>query len=678
MKKNTKYFFACLLAFGFYLSPAQNENRESNSNKIIDSLLQVLKTVTEDTSKINTLNMLSKKYIKISNYLQAMKYATEAGQQAEKINNKKGMASSYYNIGTIYNNQGDYEKAMSYHLKALKIMEQIGDTPGIASSYNSIGIIFDYQANYPKALELYFKSLKIYEKIGSKTGIANTSNNIGNIYDYQKKYSKALEQYLKCLKIFEETSDNEGIATAYNNIGYLYMKQGNYEQALSNYLKAAKISEKIGDRQGMSTNYNNIGEVYTKQGKFEDAYHYLSLALILSVETGSKDDIKEAYSSLSELYNKKGDFKKAYEYQKLFSDIKDTLLNEQSGKQMAEMDAKYGSEKKEKDIELLTKDKELQLADLNKQKFIRNVFIGGLILTLFLVLILYSRFIIKQKLNTSLRSKNIELLQKNMLIEKQKEKIIDSITYAQLIQQSILMEESEIQKQLPDSFIYYQPKDIVSGDFYWCSKINNKIILAAIDCTGHGVPGAFMSMIGNTILNQIVNEKHITMPSEILRLLNIGIYQSLHQEKEETLSRDGMDIALCCIDYNNNQIEYAGAQNPMYVIDDNELKVMKADRFTIGGGGMISKKENPLEREYTNHIIPIKKDMSIYLFSDGYMDQFRGSDRKKYGIQKFKELLQNNQHLSMQKQKELLAIEHEAWKGNAQQIDDILIIGLRL
>lgn len=334
--------------------------------------------------------------------------------------------------------------------------------------------------------------------------------------------------------------------------------------------------------------------------------------------------------------------------------------------------------KKEKDIELLTKDKALQKADINKQKFLRNGFIGGLILTLLLALILYNRYVIKQKLITTLSNTNNELIQKNTLIEKQKEKIIDSITYAQLIQQSILVEESEIQKHLPDSFIYYQPKDIVSGDFYWCSKINNKIILAAIDCTGHGVPGAFMSMIGNTLLNQIVNEKQITKPSEILRLLNIGIYEALHQEKEDGLARDGMDLALCSIDYQNNQLEYAGAQNPLYVLSDGELVVIKADRLTIGGGGMISKKENPLLREYTNHVIPIKKDMNIYLFSDGYMDQFRGSDRKKFGIQKFKGLILENQLLSMQKQKELFVIALEEWKGNAQQIDDILVIGLRL
>lgn len=678
MKNKIKYFLPCLIALGSFTLNAQQVKKNIDPAKTIDSLFATLKTATEDTVKIKTLNMLSRQYIKTSNYVQALKYGEEAEQLSEKINNKKRMAISYYIIGMIYNDQGNYEKALSKHLKALEIMEEIGDKGGVANSYNSMGIIYDAQLNYPKALELYLKALKIYEKLGDKTGIANAYNNIGIIYDSQKNESKALEQYLKALKIYETTGDKEGVATTYNNIGYSYMKQNEYEKSLNNYLKAAKISEKLGDREAMALNYNNIGDAYTKQGKFEAAYHYLIQSLILSKEIGSKDDIKEAYVSLSELYEKKGDYKKAYEYHKFYSDIKDSLLNQQSGKQITEMNSKYESEKKDRDIELLTKTQELQQDEVNKQKLIRNVFVGGLMLALMLAFILYNRYNIKQKLSAALSLKNSELLQKNKLIEKQNEKIIDSITYAQRIQQSILMEENEIQNYLPDSFIFYQPKDIVSGDFYWCSKINDKIIIAAIDCTGHGVPGAFMSMVGNTLLNQIVNEKHVTVPSEILRLLNIEIYQTLHQEKDGTLSRDGMDVALCCIDYENNNLQFAGAQNPLYILSDNEVSIIKGDKQGIGGGGSIAKIFNPLKTEYTNHIIPIKKEMSIYLFSDGYMDQFGGKDRKKFGVQKFKEIVVNNQNSSMSMQKEIFANALADWKGNKPQTDDILVMGVRL
>lgn len=279
--------------------------------------------------------------------------------------------------------------------------------------------------------------------------------------------------------------------------------------------------------------------------------------------------------------------------------------------------------------------------------------------------------------NTKLWEQSVAIHQQKEIIEKQKEKIVDSITYAQRIQQSILLEEEEIQKHFPDCFIYYQPKDIVSGDFYWFAQIQDKIIIAAIDCTGHGVPGAFMSMIGNTLLNQIVNEKGVTIPADILKHLNQGIYQALRQGKEGPLSLDGMDMALCSIDFKNAEIQFAGAQNPLYIVTGNEVEIIKGDIYGIGGGGFLSKKFDLTKREYTNHTIPVKKEMSIYLLTDGYMDQFGGDDERSFGRQKFKELLLSSQHLTMREQKTFFESAHIEWKGSFPQLDDILIIGIR-
>ena len=275
--------------------------------------------------------------------------------------------------------------------------------------------------------------------------------------------------------------------------------------------------------------------------------------------------------------------------------------------------------------------------------------------------------------------------------------ITDSINYAKRIQDSILLSEEEIQKYLPDSFIYFQPRDIVSGDFYWFSahpQTGGAIIIAAIDCTGHGVPGAFMSMIGNMLLNKIVNEKHITDPEEILNRMHIGVLTALQQEKKDAQSQDGMDMALCVIDTENKQIQYAGAMNPLYIIRNNEKSLLKKGRVSSQTtnipelieikpdsrsiGGISLKKEINTERKFTTHTIDIQKGTVIYMFTDGYIDQFGGEKNTRFTSSRFKQLLLNNYNLDMQQQKISLSKTMEEWKGDLKQIDDILVMGIRI
>jgi tetratricopeptide (TPR) repeat protein len=644
-----------------YYQIALTFNRESGDKKRMEKSFSYIGSV----------------YFYMDNYAMALENYQKSLKISEEQKNKKGVAETYKDIGDIYWYQGNYEDALAVYLQSLAIYEKLGDLKGLANSYYNVGYIYLYQANYKRAMDIFLKQLEISEKAGSKDEMANAYNGIGDVSEKQANYTVAVENYTKCIKLFEEIKDSLGIASAYGNIGTAYLHQGAYSKALMNYMTFLKMSRMLNDKVHLGDAYCGIGEVYKKQNKAEEALYNLNQALSIYKEIKYNEGIKDACSSLAELYERTGDYKQAYIYHTLFSDLKDTLFNEQSNKQIAEMSAKYESEKKEKDIELLTKDKALQHAELGRQKFIRNGFVAGLIISFLLAMVLYNRYITKQRLNIALSNKNEELFQKNELIELQKEKIIDSINYAQRIQQSILMEENEIRLILPDLFVYYQPKDIVSGDFYWCSAIEGRIILAAADCTGHGVPGAFMSMIGNTLLNQIVNEKRVIVPAEILHLLNLGIVEALHQEKDNAIARDGMDIALCSIDLQNGILEYAGAQSPLYIVADNILEVVKADSKTIGNDGFLSQKVDLPGVKYTNHMLPIKKDMCIYLFSDGYKDQFRSSDRKKFGSRQFKELLLQNCHLDMQRQKEIIIAEQKNWQGDMQQIDDILVIGVR-
>ncbi len=739
-----------------------------SQNKIIDSLITLLKKNKSDTSKIINLNKLAWEYKNFGSYDSAIQAANTALHLAEKLNLKKEIASSYNNIRSVLYNRGNYPQALEYGLKALKISEDLKDKDGMTKSLGNIGMIYFNKGNYPKAMEYYLKSLRIAEEQGNKIAIVNnlgniglfykeigdyvksldfnlrtlklaeelgnkslqakTLNNIGDVYLAQSDYSKSLEYYFKGLKMSEEIGVKRGIAIVLNNIGEVYLEEGSYPKALDYFLRALKLHEELGNKSLIAKCLGSIGSLYIKSGNFSKADEYLKKAVAIDENIGELNDLRQFDEMLSKIYDTTGlqaENRGQYEiaaknlnlsmyYLKKATNLKDTLFSQENKKQLVRNEMNYEFDKKEAATKAIH-DKQLAVADTEnkKQKIIIWVIIVGLILIIMLSFFMFNRWRI---------TKN----QKN-IIEDQKEKIIDSITYAQRIQQSILMDESEIQFFLPDSFIFYQPKDIVSGDFYWFSSpspslskgegaaptqamwqgdgavVNSpplgesegaSIIIAAIDCTGHGVPGAFMSMIGNTLLNQIVNEKKVTIPSEILRLLNIGVYKALHQEKNDALSRDGMDISLCCIDYKNKILQFAGAQNPLYVISDNELTVIKGNKQGIGGGGSISKIIDPNNITFTNHAIPIKKNMSIYLFSDGYMDQFglppktsevaqaytesREKQRIKFGMQKFQEILLNDQHLNMQQQKELIVSAHNDWKGETQQLDDILVIGVRL
>ncbi|MES2591138.1 MAG: tetratricopeptide repeat protein [Bacteroidota bacterium] len=628
--------------------------------------------------RAKVLGNLGNYYELKSDYTNAMGCYLKSLKICEELKNQKGIAAQLCNIGNVYLAQSNYSKALDCYFKALKIHEESGNKSGIAINFGNIANVYSHETDYHKALDYYFKALKIAMEIGDKGGIAADYGNIGVIYNDQKEYSKALDYYLKALKISEELGNKSFMAIWMGNIGIVYYNQNNYDQALGYYLKALKISEELGNKNTLGATLNNLGTLYTKTGKFKEAEQYLKRAISINENIGTLDYLWQSQEALSELYDTIGRYKDALIYYKKAIALKDSVFSQESNQQLIRKEMSFEFDKKEALTYAENEKKQaVAAAEKKEQRFFLILVSCGLVLVfLFAGFVLRSLRITRKQKNIIEQQKN-EVLQQKELVEKQTEKIVDSITYAQRIQQSILMEESEVREYLPNSFIYFQPKDIVSGDFYWCSQINNKIIIAAVDCTGHGVPGAFMSMIGNTLLNQIVNEKCIAKPSEILRQLNIGVYEALHQKKDSAVSDDGMDITLCTIDYKNNEVQYAG-QNPLYVLSNGVVEVIKGNIHGIGGGGMISQIHDPLKKEFVNHVFPIKEDMSLYLFTDGYTDQFGGTERRKFGAKQFKDLLLSCHNSDMQKQKELIALAHIEWKGNVVQIDDVLVIGVRI
>ncbi|MES2287809.1 MAG: tetratricopeptide repeat protein [Bacteroidota bacterium] len=1212
--KKILILFLLPLVLLFLGSNAHPVNKNAEHSPAIDSLLNLVQTTKEDTTKVNALNSLSRQFAMSASFELALEYAQKAKAKSEKIfykkgvatayNNigiidmnqgnydaafdnysialkiykeidfKKGIANCYNNLGLIFYNKGDYGKSLDNALKALKMREEIKDKVGVGMSYSNIGNIYLSQGNSTKALEFYFKSLKLNKESGNRPAESISLNNIGLLYGDMKENEKALDYHFKALKINRELGDQKAIAMSHNNLGLVYSHLGNYGDALENQLLSIEINKKIGNTLGLAVSYSNIGNVYTEMRKFEDALHFNYEALNLCRKIGYKAGVKDVYFSLADLFEKKEDYKQALEYHVLFTNLKDTLINEESNKQMADMNTKYGSEKKDKEIQLLNKDKEKQAslaaAELWKQQVILFSVSMFLLLVLAFAIVIYRSFRQKKRLNEELEKlsivasetdngvlicgpngeiewsnagltrllgytfeemkqrgdtieelssnpdikriihqsienkktstyqvlnitkdgkerwtqstltpiiddsgnikklvvidtdiserkkiedklneqnkeleqshKNISILReigqeitsslsvetiiektygsinklmdadvfcigiynklnnsidfpgflekgkkynssynldddnrlpvlcfknhqeilindlqkefskyipfipspiagehpesliylplffnekvvgvinvesfqknaytiydlnilknlavyvaiaienaklyenleekveertaelvkkneeiektynniqvlseigqeitstlnlekvldtvyekvnslmdatefgigiynhqnrsidfsyyyyeskrmdsdldtwvsmddKNRLsvwcvenkktvfindmqneyskyisnldsyigegklllesviclplaieeklvglisvqsprkntytqnhleilqtlasyvaialdnarlydnmegeiklrtaeIEKQKQlleeknlKITDSINYALRIQQAILPSQNMINAILPDSFVFFRPKDIVSGDFYWAYPIDeDQILLAVVDCTGHGVPGAFMSIMGYNLLEQIVKENKIFQPALILDELSKLVVNSLKQTDEVGSIKEGMDIALCKINYKNYELEYAGAHNSLNLIRNGIITETKATNRAIG----ISLANSA---PFINHKIKLEKGDCFYIFSDGYADQKGGPKNEKFFYQPFRQVLLDIHHHSMEKQEQKLERVIYDWKGEREQIDDMLVIGVRV
>ena len=427
-----------------------------------------------------------------------------------------------------------------------------------------------------------------------------------------------------------------------------------------------------------------ISRAYAGLNEFDKAIFYGKQALEIAEEFGAKFRAIEITESLAEIYQKSGDFKSAlfvYQKYKLYSD---SVFNETKSEQITEMETKYGTEKKEQE------NKYLKLQDVKNKALIRQstllniAAVIGVVLLVILALVLYQSNLRKQRTNKVLLSQKQEieiqteeiLAQRDMLEEQHKD-IRDSINYARKIQTAILPLPEEISAAFPEHFLFYQPRDIVSGDFYWFAEVKygkqTKYVLSVSDCTGHGVPGAFMSMIGNDLLNDIVKDRRIIQPDIILNHLHEGVRRALHQETGE--NTDGMDISLCVIDPQEKTLSYAGANSPLVYVQDGEQTRVSPDNTSIGGD------MTPGEDGFQAHTISYQDaPVMCYMYSDGYRDQFGGKKGKKFMRSRFLELVFYISQLSMQDQRRQVEETINDWmkQGGYEQMDDMLVMGFRL
>lgn len=631
-------------------------------------------------------------------YPKAFQYYSIALSTWEALENsvRKDPASSYSlhyvlarksatigNIGNLNREQGYYSKALEYYFKGLKIDETLKRKAGIATKLGNIGSVYKDQKEYQQALNYYFNALKVDRSLENKDGIARHLGNIGNVYREMGQLDKALYYFNAGLQFEYELENQARIATKLGNIGIVYMTQADstkdpvkrnrlYQIAMKNYQNAVKFFTDLGDKVNLSTSYGNTGSLYQKMAEFDktNSPRYLSLAekdlkesLSLAQETGSLEDIRTAHFNLSNLYSSLNKPSQALDHYRLFVATRDSIFNEDNTRRTVQAEMNYEFEKKESQAKMLQEQKDAIAAkERERQNLILGSVVSGLLLVIVFSGLLYNRVrVIDQQ-------KKIIQEQKIIVEEKNKD-ITDSIMYAQRIQKAMLATDALLGNHLGSTenghFILFKPKDIVSGDFYWATEKNNRFYLAICDSTGHGVPGAFMSLLNISFLNEAINEKELVKPNEIFDHVRRRLVENISSEG----ARDGMDGILFCFEKSSDTIHYAAA-NSAPVLVNGIMKELPFDKMHVGLG---DKKQS-----FTHFEFRKEKGAILYCYTDGFPDQFGGPQGKKFKHKRVKELLLNTSSNKLRDQREMITESFNSWKGNLEQIDDVLLAGIRL
>lgn len=637
---------------------------------------------------------------------------------SEGFGDKEAMANSLNSIGYIYRAQGNISEALNYYHRSLKILEEMDLKQGMGVTLNNIGVIHDNQQDSYTAIEFYEKSLAIRKEVDDKSGVATCLNNIGNAYGdiavrleakkVQNKdslYRLSLEYHKRSLKIREEIEDDNMIPNSLNNIAgtfkYLARLPGNEVikdslelLSFQFFQRGLEMSTASNNMNWQTYSLNGMAQFNISNKNYKEAKAYALKSFNISNDLGYPDRIKEAASILSEIYMHERNFEKALEMYALEIDMRDSILNLETERSTIQQQTKFEYDKQfvtdsianEGEKKILVAQVAAEELKTAKEKQAKYYLYGGLGFLALFGLFIFNRFKVSQKQNKLIHKQKDEIHEQKDLIEERNKEVMDSIVYAQRLQQAILPSKEEMHQELKNGFVLFQPKDVVSGDFYWMalSETKGKIYFAAADCTGHGVPGAMVSVVCSNALDRAVNEFNLKDTGEILDKVTDLVISRFEKSGEEV--KDGMDIALCSIDFTTNKLQYSGANNPLWIVkeiqqnqqfDNKEIfneshfiKEYKATKQPVGKFALRSK--------FQVVDVDVKDGETIYLFTDGYVDQFGGARGKKFKHKPFKKLLLDINSKDMNLQKGELTNNFNSWKGDLEQIDDVCVIGVRI
>lgn len=598
------------------------EIRNTETERAINLSKEAQKISTEINYREGLATALNNEgfcYVQITDYGLALEKCLEALRIFSEIKNEKGVALTHYNLGITYMRLGDYTVALNHISQSMEYHQKVNDQFEIARCYLQLGFLYGWMHDLDVSVEVYTQGLEINREIKNKAGEAACLMGLGQTYLQMKEFDKSGDNLFVSMRIRKEIGDMRGYAASMNAYMTLCLESGKYEEGEKLAKEGAKLATELGDRMGISRFMVDLGSIYMKQDKLDQAEKTLLEALDLANKINLKMVIPPANLSLSEIYQKKGDFRKALTYYQNFHAAKEELYN---------TDAAL----KAKSIQLTGKiEKANSEAEIN-------------------------------------RLKNVELKNAFDIIAEKNKDITDSINYARRIQQALLASQDMLKRNLKDFFVLYRPKDIVSGDFYWASEIktenDQRFYLAVCDCTGHGVPGAFMSLLNISYLNEAITEKNIHAPNQIFDHVRDRLIGSISSDG----GQDGMDATL--VSWDKGQIKYTAAHNAPVVVKDGKIIELEADKMPVGKG---EKKDS-----FKKYSLDQYKGGVAYLFTDGFADQFGGPKGKKFKYKPLKEKILANSHLPLEEQKNLLEKIFDDWKGDIEQTDDMLIIGIKL
>ncbi len=643
-------------------------DKSDSACKLYAAGIEKIKDKKNDKFRADQMVEAGYKIIEKGNYLEGIDFNTKASELYIQLGDSIGIGQAYNNIAFMYQQMGLSELALEFYYKSLNIRKAINDYSGVGESYTNLSFEYFSIGELDTALYLIDLAIENRNKGNSKSGTAKTVNSKGYFLQNAKRYDEAMVCFRQAAAIWVEVNGVGNPRVTYN-IGFIHKIQKRYDSTLYYYNQAYEISKATHDIYSEIYVLNGLATISLEQENADQALAYSTKAYELAKTLGSMNELRSASLTLSTVYKKKGDFENALFYTTEFYKYRDSMNTTAKQKSVYQQEAKF---RFEQNMLAIQKEQELKdavtEADTQRKNVIIIFTIAGLILVIVFTGFLFNRFRITRMQKATIEVQKHEVERQKHMLEEKNTEILDSITYARRLQEAILPPDSLLKNSIPDSFVLYMPKDIVAGDFYWMEKSGKDTFFAVADCTGHGVPGALVSVVCSNALNRAVKEFKLSDTGLILDKTRELVIETF--EKSESNVMDGMDISIIRFTEGMREIQCSGAHNPIWIISNNELQEIKADKQPIG--------QSDIAKPFVSHRFSLENVHAIYLFTDGYADQFGGEKGKKFRYKQMEQLLVEIHTKSSSEQKQILRERIVAWKGNLEQVDDICVAGIML